>query len=83
MRKPVNPELITSDNPEWTDKMFATAKRGTAAAKRRPGRPVGSAKVSTTIRFDADIVEAFKAQGPGWQSRMNDALADWLKTHRV
>ncbi|MFA7625394.1 MAG: BrnA antitoxin family protein [Pusillimonas sp.] len=23
-----------------------------------------------------------KASGPGWQTRMNQALRDWLKTHR-
>ncbi len=27
------------------------------------------------------IVEAFKATGKGWQTRMNAALKDWLKTH--
>ncbi|MBX4158939.1 BrnA antitoxin family protein, partial [Lactiplantibacillus plantarum] len=35
-------------------------------------------KVSTTIRFDADILAAFKHAGPGWQTRMNQALRDWL-----
>lgn len=46
------------------------------------GRPVAEAtKISTTIRFDADILAAFKAHGDGWQTRMNDALSDWLKSH--
>jgi uncharacterized protein (DUF4415 family) len=31
-------------------------------------------KVLTTIRLDADVIEYFKAQGPGWQTRINDAL---------
>lgn len=47
-------------------------------AARKPGRPAGSikadAKVSTTIRFDADVLEALRASGPGWQTRANDAL---------
>lgn len=39
------------------------------------GRPkVLEPKVSTTIRLDADVVAAFKADGKGWQSRMNAAL---------
>jgi uncharacterized protein (DUF4415 family) len=43
------------------------------------GRPRSqSPKISTTIRLDADIVERFRADGPGWQSRINDALRDWL-----
>jgi uncharacterized protein (DUF4415 family) len=49
--------------------------------KRRGRPPVGAAKISTTIRFDADVLAAFKAQGEGWQTRMNDALSDWLKSH--
>lgn len=45
------------------------------AAPLRRGRPKAAVtKVSTTIRLDPDVIEAFKAQGPGWQGRMNDAL---------
>ncbi|WPH23443.1 BrnA antitoxin family protein [Variovorax paradoxus] len=63
-------------------------KRGEHAAVHTPaqiearkrGRPAGSvkadAKVSTTIRLDAVVLEALKAAGPGWQTRANDALRD-------
>ena len=48
----------------------------------RRGRVLGSGtKTSTTLRFDTDILAAFKATGKGWQTRMNNALRDWLKTH--
>lgn len=51
---------------------------------RRVGRPRStSPKVQLTVRYDADVVNAFKAGGAGWQTRMNDALRDWLKTHQV
>lgn len=47
-------------------------------AARKRGRPAGTvkadAKVSTTIRFDADVLTALKASGPGWQTRANDLL---------
>jgi uncharacterized protein (DUF4415 family) len=53
--------------PYWADKFAgATVQRG------RPKADV--TKVSTTIRLDPDIIAAFKAQGSGWQSRINDAL---------
>jgi uncharacterized protein (DUF4415 family) len=54
-------------------------------AKMKPlGRPrLESPKVQLTVRYDADIVEAFKATGEGWQTRMNNALREWLKTHRA
>lgn len=48
----------------------------------RVGRPKSlHRKQSTTIRLDADVINAFKAAGPGWQTRMNDALKEWLDTH--
>jgi hypothetical protein len=27
------------------------------------------------------VLAAFRAGGDGWQTRMNDALKDWLKSH--
>lgn len=46
---------------------------------RRVGRPKSaSPKVSLTVRYDADVIDAFKAGGDGWQTRMNDALREWL-----
>jgi uncharacterized protein (DUF4415 family) len=58
-------------------------REGDAALRRalRPGRPPGSHKTATTIRFDDDVLAAFRAGGPGWQTRMNGALRDWLKAH--
>jgi len=52
---------------------------------RRRGRPVGSVKVApkvpTTIRFDRDVLEALKASGRGWQTRVNEAMREWLGSH--
>jgi len=50
-----------------------------AAARRRRGRPAGGDKESTTIRLDRDILNTFRAEGPGWQTRINAALREWLK----
>lgn len=48
----------------------------------RRGRPLGSAKakpkVATTIRFDQDVLDALKASGRGWQTRVNEAIREWL-----
>ena len=50
--------------------------------KKRMGRPPkDSLKVLVTSRYDADIIERFRAQGDGWQTRMNDALRRYLKEH--
>jgi len=76
----MRPDLHSDDapdlsSPEWRGKF--------AGARVRRGRPrAGKTKVSTTIRLDADIVETFRAQGSGWQSRINAALRQWLATMR-
>lgn len=83
------------DAPELTEEFFeagvwrigdkiVSQREAQAEAKNRRGRPAGSGtKISTTIRFDAEVLEAFRATGDGWQTRMNDALKDWLRSHRV
>ena len=52
---------------------------------RRAGRPAGTVKaapkVSTTIRLSPDVVQAFRAGGDGWQTRIDAALKDWLQKH--
>ena len=40
-----------------------------------PFCPAGSNKKHVSIRLDADVVEKFRATGPGWQTRINEAEA--------
>jgi len=57
-------------------------RAGMAAAAKRRGRPVGSGvKEQVAIRIDREVLAAFRAGGVGWQTRMNDALKEWLRTH--
>ncbi|MBF0166443.1 MAG: BrnA antitoxin family protein [Alphaproteobacteria bacterium] len=61
--------------PEWTDEMFARAdhyRNGKLISRGRPCKE--NPKLSTTIRLDADVVAHFRAEGPGWQTRINQAL---------
>jgi uncharacterized protein (DUF4415 family) len=39
-------------------------------------------KTSTTIRLDVEVLEAFKAMGKGWQTRMNKVLKDYVKSRK-
>ncbi len=65
------------------DSPDATALMHEAIATRRAGRPAGNVnKEQVAIRFDRDVLAAFQAEGPGWQTRMNAALREWLETHR-
>lgn len=74
------------ENPEWTEEDFRKARPASevmsaahlALLVRQPGRPKGStkadAKQQVALRLDRDVIERFKAAGPGWQTRMNEAL---------
>ena len=64
------------DRPLTHEEMQA----GIEAYRRQRGRPTGSDKESTTLRFNRDVLAAFRAGGPGWQTRMSAALRDGLKT---
>ena len=70
-----------SDNPEWTADEMAKAKpfaevlpELAANARRARGKQKAPTKQLVSLRLDRSVVDAFKAEGPGWQSRMNEAL---------
>ena len=48
---------------------------------RQRGRPALGCKAKrlNTLRLDPEVLDAFKATGPGWQSRINDVLSAALK----
>jgi uncharacterized protein (DUF4415 family) len=93
MKKHPNPELIDDENPEWTDESFARARHasevlpelfGAQVAKtmlKPRGKQVAPTKRAVTVRYSPDVLDAFKATGAGWQTRMDAALKDWLRTH--
>jgi uncharacterized protein (DUF4415 family) len=62
------------DAPELTDEWFDRAEIRIGERVIRRGRPAGETKTQVSLRIDNDVVAAFRAQGPGWQSRMNAAL---------
>lgn len=74
-----------SDNPEWTkddfvraktfDEVFPTMRKG-----RGPNR--APTKQQVTLRLSPDVVDYFKAEGPGWQSRIDETLVKIVKRKR-
>ena len=87
MSKRINPERVDIDNPEWTAQEVKTAmpfsRLPTALQEklRRRGPQKAPPKVSTTIRLSPEVLQAFRAAGDGWQTRIDAALKDWLRTH--
>ena len=94
MAKRPNPELIDDEIPEWTEEDFARARPARevlpeifppeiAAEMLKPrGRPCKSeTKVHLNLRLSPEVVEYFKTTGPGWQTRVDEALKEWVKHH--
>lgn len=64
------------DNPDVSELMKVEIDR------LQRGRVLGSGtKEQLTMRLDSVVLAAFRATGKGWQTRINDALREWLKEH--
>lgn len=71
------------DAPEITENWVAEADlyRGKRIVRR--GRPAGtSKKTQTTVRISNDVLEFFRETGPGWQTRMDEALQQYVAARR-
>ena len=91
------PWIDPDDAPELTNDFFeqgewkigeqpVSQRKGAAELKKAisRGRPKAeSTKQALTVRYDADVVEAFKATGKGWQTRMNAVLRAYLETNKA
>jgi uncharacterized protein (DUF4415 family) len=67
--KKTSAKVSDPDNPAWTEAMLgAPVIRGGRGPQATP------TKVQTSIRLDADVLDYFKSQGAGYQSRINEAL---------
>ena len=63
------------DAPELTDDWFAQAEVRRGGKVVRRGRPrLDNPKRQVALRIDPEVIDRFKADGAGWQSRMNEAL---------
>jgi uncharacterized protein (DUF4415 family) len=92
MPRKVKQPIFDDDNPEWTKADFAAATKfpgGLRLKDLKPGelaRLVGKrgpqkapTKIAVSIRLSPGVVKHFKAKGPGWQSRIDDALRKIVK----
>lgn len=63
-------DIDTSEIPELGEDFFKNAELHIPA------------KQSVTIRLDADVLEWFKSQGTGYQTRINQLLRQYMQAHR-
>lgn len=88
MRK--NASRPDAENPEWTAEEMRRARplmevlpKEVVEAIRRYRGQRGPQKSPTkeliSLRIDRDVAAAYRATGPGWQTRANDALRAYVK----
>jgi uncharacterized protein (DUF4415 family) len=82
----VDAHVITPEEyeeiPELDDDFFERADYYEGGKLVRRGRPRSDhPKVPISIRLSEDVLARFKAGGPGWQSRIDAALKEWLAQH--
>jgi uncharacterized protein (DUF4415 family) len=63
------------DAPEWTPQMFAKAVA-------RKGLKPAPKKSLLSLRIDSDVVDWFRSQGAGYQSRMNALLRAYMEAYK-
>lgn len=77
------PWVDPDDAPELDDHFFTHAEfrvggkivRPGTGTLTKPGRPKSDQpKQQVTLRLDQAVLDAFRATGPGWQSRINAQL---------
>lgn len=83
---------IHDENPDWTAADFAKSKPASKLPasilaqfpKTKVGRPRAEiTKTPVKFRLDNDVIEALRATGPGWQTRVNDFLKSRISWGKV
>ena len=85
--------LTNSSSSSAPDSPRTTVADWEGAVLKQGGVVIGKAKTrgpntrptkeQVAVRYSPDVLAAFRATGAGWQTRMNDALKDWLRTHNT
>ena len=84
-RRAVSKTRAYLNDDEWRPSMVDAAPPLTAEESKRlsqklRGRPLSENPTqAVSLRLDQDVIEHFKKSGPGWQSRMNEALRKQAK----
>ena len=76
LRKTIDTDIVRdAEAPPWTPEMFARA------VARKGLKPVPK-KALLSLRVDSDVIEWFRNQGAGYQSRMNALLRAYMEAHQ-
>jgi len=69
-----DPPRFTREMAERGRHMIGDTVIREARPRGRPLKPVGERKEKVTLRLSPDVLAHFRAQGPGWQTRIDEML---------
>ena len=61
------------------------AVRAAVAARKKQGErgaQVSPTKQLVSVRYSPEVLAFFRSSGAGWQTRMDEALKQWVEGHR-
>jgi uncharacterized protein (DUF4415 family) len=62
-------------------KPFSSLPDDLQTVLRGRGKQKAPTKIAVTLRYSPEVIDAFRATGKGWQTRMDEALKQWLPEH--
>lgn len=78
----ITPDLLLSGVKKIGERTISDNEFRDAVKKTRAGRPVSkNPKLLVSMRYDAEVIEYFKATGKGWQTRINQVLSEYVASH--
>ena len=78
----ITPDLLLRGEKKIGECAVSDNEFRDAVKKTRAGRPISkNPKLLVSMRYDAEVIEYFKATGKGWQTRMNQVLSEYVTSH--
>ena len=71
--------------PELPEAFFTEGQlyqHGKPVGRRVRGKQKKQTKEQLTIRLNHEVIDFFKSQGKGWQTRVNEVLQEYVDTHQ-
>ncbi|HZV64974.1 MAG TPA: BrnA antitoxin family protein [Telluria sp.] len=71
--------------PNWEDSATATLAEPAPATVQTVHKPAPAVQLKqiVTIRLDVDMLDWFKSAGPGYQTRINQVLREYMESQRA
>lgn len=73
-----SPTTSASDSDDAFTSRSTTELIAKLAARRARGPGIKPPKRSVTVRFSPEVIDYFRATGDGWQTRIDDALREYV-----